>query len=408
VEDWAEIRRLRRAEGLPIKVIARVLGVSRNTVRAAIASDGPPRYERKPAGSIVDAAEPRIRELLAAYPTVPATVIAERIGWTRSIRVLSGRVAQLRPVYLPPDPASRTSYVAGEVAQCDLWFPPIELPVGFGQVRKSPRLPVLTMVTGYSRWLSAVLIPSRAAADLFAGWWQLIATLGAVPRVLVWDGEGAIGRWRAGKPELTAECQAFRGTLAAKVIVCKPADPEAKGLIERAHDYLERSFLPGRAFTGPADFNTQMQDWIAVVNTRARRALGCAPADRIIADKRAMLALPPVAPATGWRSSVRLARDHYIRLDSNDYSVHPAVIGRRIEITADLARVQVLCDGKTVAGHERIWAWHQTISDPGHITAARALRRQRAGVLRPAPEPQVEQRALADYDTALGIDGGLA
>jgi transposase len=408
VEDWAEIRRLRRAEGLPIKVIARVLGVSRNTVRAAIASDGPPRYERKPAGSIVDAAEPRIRELLAAYPTVPATVIAERIGWTRSIRVLSGRVAQLRPVYLPPDPASRTSYVAGEVAQCDLWFPPIDLPVGFGQVRKSPRLPVLTMVTGYSRWLSAVLIPSRAAADLFAGWWQLIATLGAVPRVLVWDGEGAIGRWRAGKPELTAECQAFRGTLAAKVIVCKPADPEAKGLIERAHDYLERSFLPGRAFTGPADFNTQMQDWIAVVNTRARRALGCAPADRIIADKRAMLALPPVAPATGWRSSVRLARDHYIRLDSNDYSVHPAVIGRRIEITADLARVQVLCDGKTVAGHERIWAWHQTISDPGHITAARALRRQRAGMLRPAPEPEVEQRALADYDTALGIDGGLA
>src|SRR5215475_9901931 len=125
VEDWAEIRRLRRAEGLPIKVIARVVGVSRNTVRAAIASDAPPRYERRPAGSVVDAVEPRIRELLAAYPTMPATVIAERIGWTRSIRVLSGRVAQLRPAYLPPDPAGRTSYEPGEIVQCDLWFPPI-------------------------------------------------------------------------------------------------------------------------------------------------------------------------------------------------------------------------------------------------------------------------------------------
>ena len=83
VEDWAEIRRLHRAEKMPIKVIARVLGMSRNTVRAAIASDGPPRYERKPAGSIVDAVEPRIRELLRAYPTMPATVIAERIGWDR-------------------------------------------------------------------------------------------------------------------------------------------------------------------------------------------------------------------------------------------------------------------------------------------------------------------------------------
>ena len=59
VEDWAEIRRLHRAEGLPIKLIARTLGISRNTVRAALASEGPPKYERKPAGSAVDAFEPR-------------------------------------------------------------------------------------------------------------------------------------------------------------------------------------------------------------------------------------------------------------------------------------------------------------------------------------------------------------
>ena len=107
VENWAEIRRLHRAERLPIREIARVMGVSRNTVRAALASDGPPKYERPRAGSVVDAAEPRIRELLKAYPAMPATVIAERIGWDRSIRVLSGRVAELRPAYLPPDPASR-------------------------------------------------------------------------------------------------------------------------------------------------------------------------------------------------------------------------------------------------------------------------------------------------------------
>src|SRR5918996_658130 len=122
--------------------------------------------------------------------TMPATVIAERIGWTRSIRVLSARVAELRPVYLPPDPASRTAYAPGEVAQCDLWFPEIQLPVGFGQSRGPTRLPVL-----------------------------------------VWDGEAAIGRWRCGRGELTAATQAFRGTLATKVVICRPADPEAKGLV---------------------------------------------------------------------------------------------------------------------------------------------------------------------------------
>ena len=410
VEDWAEIRRLHRAEGLPIKVIARVLKISKNTVKDVLASDGPPKYQRPLKGSIVDEVEPRISELLQAYPTMPATVIAERIGWSRSIRVLSARVAELRPVYLPPDPASRTAYAAGEIAQCDLWFPPIELPVGFGQTRKPVLLPVLTMICAYSRWLLAMLIPSRRAEDLFAGWWQLIATLGAVPRALVWDGEGAIGRWRAGRAELTAECQAFRGVLAAKVIICRPADPEAKGLIERSHDYLERSFLPGRTFASPADFNAQLANWLAIVNTRTRRALGCTPTDRIGADRAAMLALPPVAPAVGWCSSLRLPRDYYVRLDSNDYSVHPASIGRRVLVRADLDRVQGFSDGQLVADHERIWAVHQTISDPDHVQAAKVLRRNHISAARTIPEPDVAIRCLDDYDTALGVDldGGVA
>ena len=214
----------------------------------------------------------------------------------------------------------------------------------------------------------------------------------------------------AGGGELTAECQGFRGTLAAKVLLCRPADPEAEGLVERLHDYLERSFLPGRVFTGPGDFNAQISQWLSRVNTRPRRALGCAPTERIAADRQRMLALPPVAPATGWRTSTRLARDHYVRLDGNDYSVHPAVVGRRIEVIADLHRVQALCDGRLVADHDRVWAKHQTISADEHVSAARALRAQRIGVLRPAPPAgEVEIRPLSDYDDALGLtDGGVA
>jgi transposase len=408
VEDWAEIRRLRRSERLAISEIARVMGISRNTVKAALASDGPPKYQRAAAGSVADEAEPRIRELLAAYPRMPATVIAERIGWSYSIRTLSERVRELRPVYLPPDPASRTTYVAGEIAQCDFWFPDVAVPVGFGQFRTATALPVLTMVCGYSRWASAVLIPTRTAEDLYAGWWQHLSTLGATPRVLVWDGEGAVGRWRARQPELTAACQAFRGTLAAKVLICKPGDPEAKGLVERFHDYLERAFLPGRVFGSPADFNTQLQEWLVRANHRRHRVLGCRPADRIGADKAAMLALPPVGPSIGWRNSTRLPRDHYVRVDGNDYSVHPVAVGRRIEITADLGRVQIWCQGNQVADHTRIWAKHQTISDPEHVKAAKLLRRKRFDIIGPPTHVEVEQRCLADYDTLLGLNGPVA
>jgi transposase len=187
------------------------------------------------------------------------------------------------------------------------------------------------------------------------------------------------------------------------VIICRPRDPEAKGIIERAHDYLERAFLPGRLFTSPADFNAQLQAWLNVVNRRRRRILGCAPTDRIVADTAAMLAVPPVPPAVGWRLSGRLPRDYYVRLDANDYSVHPSVIGRRIEVEADLDRIRVFCDGRIVADHDRVWAKHQTLTLPEHRTAADQLRRDRIGLVRPAADTDVETRRLGDYDTALGL-----
>jgi transposase len=117
---------------------------------------------------------------------------------------------------------------------------------------------VLVMVTGYARWLAARLLPSRVAEDLFAGWWQLINQLGAVPRVLVWDGEAAVGQRRRRQTVLTQAAHGFRGVLGAKILICDPGDPEAKGLVERANGYLETSFLPGRSFSSPADFNAQL------------------------------------------------------------------------------------------------------------------------------------------------------
>jgi transposase len=171
------------------------------------------------------------------------------------------------------------------------------LPVGFGQIRTATQLPVLTMITGYARWAAGVLVPSRRAEDLYAGWWRLIQRLGAVPRVLVWDGEAAVGRWRPRQPELTAVYQGFRGGLGVKVLICKPGDPEAKGSIERLHDYLERSFLPGRSFGSPADFNTQLQAWLQLANRRRKRSLGVPRRIASPRTRRRCSPLPPVPPA---------------------------------------------------------------------------------------------------------------
>lgn len=406
MEDWAEIRRLRRSEGMAIQAIARRLRMSRNTVKKALASDSPPRYHRAPTGSIVDAVEPRIRALLAEFPDMPTTVIMERVGWDRGKTVFCDRVQQLRPLFRPPDPAQRTEYLPGELAQCDLWFPPADVPLGFGQVGRPP---VLVMVCGYSRWLTAVMIPTRQSPDLLAGHWTLLSRLGAVPRALVWDNEAAVGSWRAGRPQLTETMNAFRGCLGIRVIQCRPADPEAKGLVERANGYLETSFLPGRQFASPADFNGQLEQWLDRANQRHHRRLQARPADRIDADRYAMVTLPPVAPVVGWRLSTRLPRDHYVRVDANDYSVHPSAIGRRIDIRADASRVEVFCDGRPVAVHDRCWAAHQSITDPLHRDAATLLRAAHRLAVKSSPvRTEVEHRDLADYDRLFGLDSEVA
>jgi transposase len=251
VEDWAEIRRLHHAEGVPIKEIARRMGVARNTVRAALASDRPPKYERAPRGSVADAYEPQVRELLREWPTMPSPVIARRIGWPYSEGPLKKLLARIRPEYKGIDPVDRVAYEPGQLTQCDLWFPGPRIPVAPGQERI---LPVLVMTLAFSRYLSAVMIPSRQAGDILAGMWQLISGLGKVTRTLLWDRESAIG----GTGRVSVPASAFAGTLSTRFRLAPPRDPEFKGMVERNNGYLETSFLPGRSFASPADFNAQL------------------------------------------------------------------------------------------------------------------------------------------------------
>ncbi len=393
------IRRL-AAEGVPNTRIADRLGISRTTVIKAVNSDEPPKYERTPGPRSFAMFEPRVWALLAETPDMPATVLAERVGWSGSIRWFSENVRQLRPEHRPVDPADRLTWAPGDAAQCDLWFPPRKLPLEDGTTKL---LPVLVVTAAHSRFVTGRMIPTRKTEDLLLGSWELIQQLGRVPRRLIWDNEPGIGRGQR-RAEGVAT---FMGTLATKLVLLPPKDPESKGLVERRNGWFESSFMPGRTFTSPADFNTQFTDWLTRANTRVVRTTKAAPVDLIDADRAAMLALPPVPLHLGWRNRVRLGRDYYVRLDTNDYSVDPTVISRMVDVIADLDRVRVRCEGRIVAEHARVWARGTTITDPGHVETAARLRKQ---FQQPRPvaaaggERDELVRDLSDYDRAFGLN----
>jgi transposase len=68
--------------------------------------------------------------------------------------------------------------------------------------------------------------------------------------------------------------QAFRGTLGIAVRLCAPADPEAKGVVERTNGYWETSFLPGRRFDDVVDFNRQLVGWLRRSDNRIHGTTG--------------------------------------------------------------------------------------------------------------------------------------
>lgn len=117
-----------------------------------------------------------------------------------------------------------------------------------------------------------------------------------------------------------------------------------------------------------------------------------------------MLPLPPIPLHLGWRNRIRLGRDYYVRLDTCDYSVDPSLIGRLVDVTADLERVRVRADGRVITEHPRLWARGMTMTDPTHVETAAALRKQFQQPRAALAAGDELVRDLADYDRAFGLN----
>ncbi len=391
VERWAELRREHFVRGVSIKELARRTGLSRNTVRLALRSESAPRYERTVAPSKLDPFKGEIHELLRRDPKLPGVRVRELIeplGFHGGKTIVDDYLREVRPLFAPARTFQRTVYRPGEICQWDLWETSQHVPVGHGQLRRAW---VVVACMGFSRAGAGALIFSKEAPDVLWGMARCLWSLGALPQMLVWDREGCL---HAGGGRPTETYAAFCGQLPVDWYFCEAKDPQAKGVVERLQEYLESNFEPGRQFANHLDFQLQLDAWFEKANARAHRTIRARPVDRLTEERRLMRPLPQRPPDTDRRWVARVPPDPYLRFDTNDYSLDPGLVGRRVEVRVSQRELTatVLDSGQLACSHERSFAKNRTITTLEH---ARSLKERRGERRR---EVVVEQRPLAVYD----------
>ena len=397
VEQWAEIRRLHFVLGVSIKEIARRTGRDRNTIRAALRSSKAPKYSRPAAGSKLDPFKDEIHRLLKADPRMPGQRVRELIeplGFDGGKTIVDDYLREVRPLFDLPRTFQRTIYRPGEICQFDLWEPKAEIAVGHGQTRKGW---VVIGCLGYSRAGAGALVFSKQTEDLLFGIRRCLWSLGALAQTLVWDRQAGL---HAGDGRPTEAFAAFCGALKVGWHFCDARDPQAKGVVERLQDFAERSFEPGRVFVNELDYQLQLDAWFDErANPRMHKTLRCRPIDRLIEERSVMAPLPALPPDTDRRWVLRVPPDPYLRFDTCDYSLDPALVGRRVEARVTDREVLAVCldSGEFACQHARSFARHRTITALEHARCLKAKRQERRG----AREPVVELRSLAAYDALM-------
>ena len=157
------------------------------------------------------------------------------------------------------------------------------------------------------------------------------------------DAHGGEARIRAARfpaRKTLEEFAAFCGQLTVGWRILEAKDPESKGALERTHRFLRTNFEPARRFANHVDFQGQLDRWFSErANVRFHRGIRAIPARRLISELQSMRALPERMPPSELRSVIRVPQQPYLRFDTNDYSLDPSLVGRRVEVRASQRQI---------------------------------------------------------------------
>ena len=168
--------------------------------------------------------------------------------------------------------------------------------------------------------------------------------------------------------------------------------------------FAETSFEPGRTFANELDFQEQLDRWFAErANVRMHRSLRARPLERFESERERMRALPEPGPDLDRRFVLRVPAQPYVRVDRNDYSLDPRLVGRRVAVRVSQREVSAVCldGGELACRHRRVFAAHCELTAREHQQTLDQQRLERYARERAPSEIEVEVRPLSRYDALI-------
>ncbi|MFL5853331.1 MAG: IS21 family transposase [Solirubrobacteraceae bacterium] len=371
--EWAQVRAM-AADGVGQREIARRMGINRRTVKRLAEASERPRYERAPAGSMLDPLEPVIRRVLEEWPGIKAPRVAELLrddyGYIGSVDLVRKRMAALRP--REERPAQRTGYRPGQVVQVD-WA---EMPTRPTIAGRQRRVYALICALPFSGASTAHFSFEMTTEAFLEGHVRAFAWLGGVPRECVYDNlRSAVARRERDVVTWNPRFVQLRGHYAFHATACTPATPREKGSVEGAVRHHKTGFWPARRFSSLAELDELYAAWRDRIALARRHATARhIVADRLAVEREALRPLPPIPFDAAGRRSSRVPLDGYLKHAGSFYRTPQALVHQRVELRFD-----------------RDWVW---IEHRGE-TVARYARSYLAGTWQPAPRMRPEPPTVA-------------
>jgi transposase len=381
-EDDVEIHALAR-RGWSVSAIARHTGRDRKTVRRYLAE---PRAVREPVPSCLDLFGPYLEARFVDDAHVFATTLYEELvdlGFDRSYPTL---VRGIRNLGLRPE--CECCRAGGVKLTVGLEHPPgEELQLDWLELSETPwgaKAYVLVGALSHSGRLRGVFSDGQSFPHLAEALDSVLRRLGGTARC--WRTDRMSTVVYPGSDRLRPEAAALAKHYGVQVAVCPANRPQRKGVVEKAIQYVTRSWWRSALVSTPAQAQADLDRWCVAVSDRRRR--GQSTVGGLAADEP-LIGLPELPFGAEYREQRVVSREALVEFESNRYSVPPGHAGQPVEVRARLGELRLeiyTMAGHRIVRHRRALAGAaQTIRTSEHAHALERAVLEQFTTARPCP-----------------------